>query len=791
MARFPAHFLPLAALALAAAAALAGPHPSLPPAGTVEGLGVNIHFTEPAPGELEMIRRTGFRWVRMDLVWAATEKQPGTYDFAAYDGLAAGLARAGLKALFILDYSNKLYSPDDRSCPAAPQAAKEFRAAYARWAAAAARHFAGRGYLWEIWNEPNIPNFWKPGPDVDAYAAMALEACRAIRATAPGEAIIGPATSGIDLAFLKTCFERGLLEWWDAVSVHPYRQSAPETAHAEYEALRRLIAGHAPRGREIPILAAEWGYSTAWKGFSDAKQAEFAVRQMLGNLAEGVPLTIWYDWRDDGDNPAEGEHRFGLVRRPFRNEAALPFEPKPSWAAVHALATRLDGLRFNKRLLLPDRKRPDHEAEVLLFSNKDKQQVVFLHQPGGAPEIPLPLAAPSTAVVRGIDGAEASRGPAGGRTLAALPSPVAYVEPDAPDDILCLAAAWPALPALPEIEVPAVLDIVLSFPNPLATPVRLEGRDKPVPAGQRIPCEVSSGGIGRLDLPEPGGRGLGQRVVAADLALAGGPTLRQRVHVHVRNPIGMEVATPGPAGLPLVIVNPSGDPWQATVCFQTANGTDAGASHPVEVGRGARETVVVQPVPPAGATLAEIREPQGPPVRFPLPRPLAGFEAAHLKTWTEGDKAVASEASLAVADGPDASCPSGGPSVRLDYRFGEGWSYAPVEWQGLAPDQRPVAPDHADAYCLWVHGDGQGVSPRIRLMDQAGQTFQFTGPDIDWRGWRFVAIPLDPARAGHWGGPDDGRVQPPLRLYSPILLDPGRRPLAGRILVAAPAWRLR
>ncbi len=29
------------------------------------GLGVNIHFTDPKPGEIKMISAAGFRWVRM------------------------------------------------------------------------------------------------------------------------------------------------------------------------------------------------------------------------------------------------------------------------------------------------------------------------------------------------------------------------------------------------------------------------------------------------------------------------------------------------------------------------------------------------------------------------------------------------------------------------------------------------------------------------------------------------------------------------------------------------------
>jgi hypothetical protein len=31
-----------------------------------DGFGVNIHFTQPKAGELEMLAAAGFKWVRMD-----------------------------------------------------------------------------------------------------------------------------------------------------------------------------------------------------------------------------------------------------------------------------------------------------------------------------------------------------------------------------------------------------------------------------------------------------------------------------------------------------------------------------------------------------------------------------------------------------------------------------------------------------------------------------------------------------------------------------------------------------
>jgi hypothetical protein len=275
----------LLALALVARAQM---HPSLPEPGTLEGLGVNIHFTEPQPGELEMIRAAGFRWVRMDFTWAATEPEPGRNDFAKYDALVAALEKAGLHAYFILDYGHPRFGKvesdlirkagrQEKEGRAAESASvpdflpskleehpftsragtPEFRDAFAKWAVAAVGHFKGRGIVWELWNEPNIAGFWKPKPDVQQYIALAKTVAAALekaglrgrsrtfppgtKREAAGECLVGPATSVIDLPFLDACFAAGLLEVFDAISVHPYRQGAPESVAEEYRALRLLI----------------------------------------------------------------------------------------------------------------------------------------------------------------------------------------------------------------------------------------------------------------------------------------------------------------------------------------------------------------------------------------------------------------------------------------------------------------------------------------------------------------------------------------------------------------------
>ncbi len=309
-----------------------------------DSLGVNIHFTKPQAGELEMLKAAGFRWVRMDFGWESIEREKGKYDFTAYDGLLAALRRQKIKPLFILDYGNPLY--DEGRSPATEEARK----AFCVWVAAAVTRYRGRGILWEMWNEPNI-GFWKPKPDVDAYAALARAVGKTIREVAPGEQYIGPATSTMDFGFLESCFKAGLLDYWSAVTVHPYRQVDPETVAEDYATLRTLIARYAPPGKTIPILSGEWGYSAAWGGYDEMRQARYLAREMLINLACGIPVSIWYDWHNDGANPKEPEENFGTVAYPYRTTPDGPaYTPKPAYLALRTLSQELAGYAFDRRM---------------------------------------------------------------------------------------------------------------------------------------------------------------------------------------------------------------------------------------------------------------------------------------------------------------------------------------------------------------------------------------------------------------------------------------------------------
>ncbi len=66
-------------------------HPSLQMLPVPQGVGVNIHFFEGNEKDWSMIDKSGLGIVRMDVSWAAIEREAGRYDFSRHDGLIRNL----------------------------------------------------------------------------------------------------------------------------------------------------------------------------------------------------------------------------------------------------------------------------------------------------------------------------------------------------------------------------------------------------------------------------------------------------------------------------------------------------------------------------------------------------------------------------------------------------------------------------------------------------------------------------------------------------------------------------
>lgn len=358
-----------------AVAGCAAKRPTFPPPVVPACFGVEIHF-QGAPADLDMIASAGFGVVRMDLSWKKVETTRGVYDFIStgYDSLTEACRQRNIRILYILDYGNPLYE-SQRSVRT-----DSGRAAFAAFAEAAVKRYAGQAVIWEIWNEPNGAAFWQPEASAEEYCRLVKETVPRMRKADSAALIIAPAVSGIPLRWLEECFSRNLLYWVDGVSVHPYRKQAPETVVGDYGSLRELIRRYSPGGREIPIISGEWGYSLInWDDtpLTPVEQAQYLARMFLVNLSQHIPASIWYDWKDDGVNPENREHHFGTVGNDLT--------PKLAYPVAGALMHTLNGFTFERRLATGD------SLDYVLELRKDDSTALALWTTDTLREVTLPI----------------------------------------------------------------------------------------------------------------------------------------------------------------------------------------------------------------------------------------------------------------------------------------------------------------------------------------------------------------------------------------------------------------
>jgi hypothetical protein len=719
-------------LLLAALPAMAKPT-SLPPPIIPDCVGVNIHFTGQPQKDLDGLESGGFGWIRMDFEWASIEKTKGVYDFSQYDSLLAGLTARHIRPLFILDYGNPLYEADSPSTP-------EARAAFARFAAAAAAHYRGKTILWEIWNEPN-GGFWHPNPDVSAYGALALSAAHAIHATDPNATVLAPASSGIPLDYLESLFKQGLLQDIDAVSLHPYRSSNPETATQDYAAVRRLIHQYAPPGKDIPLVCSEWGYTTV--NVSELQQAQYLTREWLSNLADGVRLSIWYDWHDDGTVPTNGEHHFGTVRNDY--------VPKPSFLAARTLTHTLNGYRFIKRIPLAS-----PNDYLLLFSHGAGPIKLAAWTTGPDHDILLPI--PHIESLTDMSGSAVTPTVAHGLLrLTLAQSPIYLSASDAP--ALREAAAWTAAPSPAFYTATHPINLTLTYHNPDTRPHRIQFLTLATTAqGQRTTV--------------PGG----SDIVAPGQTLTEGAQTAAFAHVNIRvrvglkvdgvlqpypqdiafmatDPISLAVWPMGDNKTTLAIENISGNPFHGTI---SATGSAASANQAITISAGQSQLEIPWNRPAGDGYLLRdthgvivARTPSETFVPYPLPM-------GPLVPTLDGDLKVPSTA----------ECTHTGDTEQIHYDFRAGWSF--LRESEAAP---PPLAGQPLAYGVWVDGDNSGNQINIRWQDSTGQTFQVGGPRLDWSGWRFLTFSLQPNDASHWGGANDGHLHGSVSLNTLLLVD--------------------
>lgn len=278
----------------------------------------------------DRMQEAGVQWTRFDLAWWNMVEDPkGTFNFNPgewqTDRAVRMLRERRIDTIAILSYGNRHY--DTKEGKEVAPFTDEGRAAFARYAHEAARRYRGDINHWEIWNEPNLEEFWTE-PNAQDYVKLVKATAPRIREANPDAVILAGATSKIGFEYLKECAEAGMLDYIDVITIHPYRETKPETVAEDYAEVRALLDKHSTR--HIPIWDSEWGYTIYHFELSEENQAKVVARKQVAAFAAGMDLSIWFSFHpwseeDKGDAPPA----WGLIYKDGR--------PRPSFTAMKTL----------------------------------------------------------------------------------------------------------------------------------------------------------------------------------------------------------------------------------------------------------------------------------------------------------------------------------------------------------------------------------------------------------------------------------------------------------------------
>ncbi len=374
----------------------------------------------------------GFTIMRREFEWKEIEKERGVYDFEDADRYVEACVSRGLRIMFILGKTNPLYD----TSPAVPVPGSALWEPYAGYVRACAERYAGRGFIWETWNEPNVPWMWGDMTPRQ-WIANTIAAADLIRSFDPDATVVGPAAGeGLSLGGGSWCDQvlRMLRDYSAKLRVPGYKELSPDslwsrlnawtghqyTSHAPdclivdgveyYELQRRVLDEYGGAG--IPYCTGERGFTAnprpnqryAFVG-TEERAADYFTRQCLwGICKEPRGFTINYV-------------NYSIY------DCGKDVVGTPSGTALQAMLNTLGDYEYRRRIELND---PD--TVMLQFERGDERRYAIWNRANRVVETNVFIQTNQATVVAN-DGTSATiEGKMGGIQLRIGPSPK-YIKP--------------------------------------------------------------------------------------------------------------------------------------------------------------------------------------------------------------------------------------------------------------------------------------------------------------------------------------------------------------------------
>jgi hypothetical protein len=260
------------------------------------------------------------------------------------DRLVKVCRHEGIEIQCLLGYCAKWAAPEIK------QASRDFRDwlfsppqrmdAWREYVRETAKRYSKDVRFYEVWNEADLDLFWKGTSG--KYLELLQAAHEEIKAASRDSQVMtcGFATLGPHPAHSERDFEAAVVrdgaDFYDVLAHHE---------HGLFPGYQEVVDG--PLAELVKRLRPPrrlWFNETAVSSVvgGELVQAETLVKKLCLAFARGSMGYTWYDLRNDGNDPADPEHNFGMLTRDFN--------PKPVYSAFNTLALLLAGKRFTRQI---------------------------------------------------------------------------------------------------------------------------------------------------------------------------------------------------------------------------------------------------------------------------------------------------------------------------------------------------------------------------------------------------------------------------------------------------------
>lgn len=306
-------------------------------------LGVNAHFLwftpEQYKQQMQRFHALGLEWVRVDLHWDRHEPSEGRYRLGELDEVVDSLKQEQLKSVFYLVGSAPHATSAPSGSPTPDQYPPKQAQVFAERMAMLARRYPSID-AWQVWNEPNLPSFWRPHEDAEAYGRLLQQSTQALRQVDPNKPVVMggmayysqmPVKGGL---MLESLGKLGVQQLGTIIAYHPYSQT-PETDEPGKRdfILRSQQLNQMLRGVQVPaIWATEWGWSS-YAGpielqelIGEQGQADYVLRRLALMSALDYDKLFLFALSDLDSRASARDQHYGLLD--------LQGKPKPVYMAL-------------------------------------------------------------------------------------------------------------------------------------------------------------------------------------------------------------------------------------------------------------------------------------------------------------------------------------------------------------------------------------------------------------------------------------------------------------------------